>query len=366
MICRIIGWKSCAATVAPESAAPDLQSGATPQRSRNLRILLMLCAALLAISAVHAQLYVGPKSTLYIPAGHTLQVDSLTLQPTATLTLSNNKIEKSSTPQWSPGPTHTSIRQVYIVDTPVIFQGAASITYATANLNGNTASSLVMVKAPNPPDSFQFAGSSSVNMATQTVSAVFSTPLRLGKFSATNGGVPLPLIVSAFDAWADGPRVKLHWEVATEAGITQYAIERSADGSHFYPLLLTPASSWQEYVLWDEAPLTPNNYYRLSAKDANGARSYFGVRKVVFKGPGEGIQLSAWPIPAEDELHLSLSQAPGKSATLTVYDLAGRMVLTQSISGPRATLFLKSIAAGSYLLRYSDEGSFQTLRIEKR
>lgn len=327
--------------------------------------IMKICVLLLMLPAsANAQLYVGPASTLYVPAGGILQVDTLTLQPTATLVLSNNRIEKSNAPQWAPGPIAASISQVYTMDTPLVFQGTASITYANANLNGNNAASLVMVNSPEPADSFQYAASSSVNVVTQTVSALFAVPTRLGKVSVTTGGIPLPVNVTSFDAWPDGKRAKLAWQLADEKELAQYLIERSADGLNFYPLLLTPAGGKPNYTLWDEAPLTPNNYYRLSAKDFSGKLSHYGVRKVVFRRSNEGLQISAWPIPAEGELHLSFSEQPDNNGTLMLCDVAGREVMRFKVSGRQMSLPIGHLPPGAYTLRYSGNVRL-ALRIEK-
>ncbi len=79
--------------------------------------------------------------------------------------------------------------------------------------------------------------------------------------------------------------------------------------------------------------------------------------------------LTVHPNPTDDVLHLGLSNG-AIIATVTLYDLQGRIVETfheTSLQGATATLSLKSIPAGLYLLRVTDtEGREYQRKVVKR
>lgn len=71
-----------------------------------------------------------------------------------------------------------------------------------------------------------------------------------------------------------------------------------------------------------------------------------------------------WPNPASGTLHIALATA--ESTTLTLLDALGRPVLTQAVATPEATLDVRHLPAGVYVLRGQQGGQAFTRRVVLR
>ena len=72
--------------------------------------------------------------------------------------------------------------------------------------------------------------------------------------------------------------------------------------------------------------------------------------------PGAPVaSLNAWPVPAHGTLQVAMASLQPVHR-LELLDVMGRAVLTQIISGPAATVPLRGVAPGTYLLRVSAPG----------
>ena len=128
-----------------------------------MRYLLTLVALLLALNG-WAQLSVG-SGGMTVLSGTNLTVDGLTLIPSSTLAITNNSIQKTSTPLTG----NPSINRLYRFGSPLLFSGRAGITYLTSELNGYTESKLQLAYAPAPNTALTVTTSSTVNAATNYV-----------------------------------------------------------------------------------------------------------------------------------------------------------------------------------------------------
>ncbi len=94
----------------------------------------------------------------------------------------------------------------------------------------------------------------------------------------------LTLSVSHYDALVKNDKAIVQWNTSREVNSDYFTIERSADGKDYEMLMMvrgagnstTPLS----YEFQDSKPLPGNNYYRLSAADANGDDKVVGVRLI--------------------------------------------------------------------------------------
>lgn len=75
---------------------------------------------------------------------------------------------------------------------------------------------------------------------------------------------------------------------------------------------------------------------------------------------------SVSPNPTSDMLTLQLLQTPAPDAALTVFHISGRELVHQLVSDRISRIDLKDLPSGVYLLRYSERGLSQTIRIIKR
>lgn len=122
--------------------------------------LLILLAALRA----SAQLSVGSTGMIVL-AGTSLSIDGLILTPSASLSLANNSIQRTTTPLTG----NPSINRLYQLSAPLLFSGRVGISYLPSELNGYTESTLQVAYTPTADAILTVTTSSNVNAATHFV-----------------------------------------------------------------------------------------------------------------------------------------------------------------------------------------------------
>ena len=143
---------------------------------------------------------------------------------------------------------------------------------------------------------------------------------------------PLPLVLVAFSATAEANKtVVTNWQTATELNTSHFIIQRSTDGTSFTEIGKVKAigSGANSYTFTDDKPTNSINYYRLQSVDKDGSSSYSKVVSVNF---GDKQSFSIIPNPARDFATISFNKTVDK-ATIAVYDITGKQVIMQSLSG---------------------------------
>lgn len=168
-----------------------------------------------------------------------------------------------------------------------------------------------------------------------------------------------PIELLYFRADVIGQIVKISWQTATELNNDFMAVERSSDGRHFEEIgrLQGMGTSLEphSYSLLDETPWPGTSYYRLRQVDFDGTETRYDVAVVTIAGLTG--QWRLFPVPATTEVQLVLPDAAEHPVTLHVFDAAGRLVLTQSLSeGSSGTsLSVSSLPSGKYTLQATAE-----------
>ena len=180
----------------------------------------------------------------------------------------------------------------------------------------------------------------------------------------------LPVKLVRFDAQASAAGVLLTWATATELNNDYFEVQRSRDGLDFETLGRVAGhrttNKAQAYAYTDEAALPAGpSYYRLRQVDADGTATYSPVR-VVSRGSTAALALP-YPNPTADYTGLDLSALPSGEYQLLVTDLTGRTVATQSAQGGQvASLNLRALAAGTYLVRLTGGASTFKWRVSRK
>jgi hypothetical protein len=162
----------------------------------------------------------------------------------------------------------------------------------------------------------------------------------------------LPISLESFSVIRQSTASALaKWTVGADLGEDHFSLQRSADGSQFAPIATMAAAgngfSSQTYSYIDNSPLNGINYYRLLMTDASGVSSYSPVVTLVFDSSPR--QVTLYPIPAKDILHIS---APGVSGggSVNVISNSGQVLASYRFSQlDGATLPVSSLTAGSYI-----------------
>jgi uncharacterized repeat protein (TIGR01451 family) len=171
------------------------------------------------------------------------------------------------------------------------------------------------------------------------------------------GGGPLPVVLSRFEASARQADAALSWTTAQEVNSSYFAIERSLNNGTYAEIGTVAAHGTstvaQQYAYRDAnaARLCSTVYYRLRQVDLDGTATYSPVRPVAF-ATSSAPQLSLYPNPATDQLHVVLTGLAAPGAQLTAYSVLGQAVLsTQLSAASQADVPLAGLPTGTYVLR---------------
>jgi len=161
----------------------------------------------------------------------------------------------------------------------------------------------------------------------------------------------LPITLSSFIATANNKIIQTNWHTSTELNTSHFIIQRSTDGISFSDIGTVKAigSGANGYEFTDHNPANGINYYRLQSVDKDGASTYSKVVSVNF---GDKQSFSIIPNPAKDFATISFSKKVVDKATIVVYDITGKAVITQSLSGTNSyKLNTQTLTNGVYVIR---------------
>jgi hypothetical protein len=87
-----------------------------------------------------------------------------------------------------------------------------------------------------------------------------------------------------FDAYSLGDRCQLVWRTGHETNLQSFVVERSSDGSNFFPIAsVEPQGSFSNYQYTDSSPLAQSSrlfFYRIKMLDEDHSFAYSVVREV--------------------------------------------------------------------------------------
>ncbi len=169
----------------------------------------------------------------------------------------------------------------------------------------------------------------------------------VAKYTIT--GLPVKLInISAIQ---DNKDIVINWLTAREQNTSYFILQHSIYGTSFKNVDTVKAigSGANAYEFTDNKPDKGINYYRLQSVDKDGSSTNSKVVSVDF---GENQSFSIIPNPAKDFASISFSKLVDK-ATIEVYDLTGKAVITKSLSGNTNTYKLntQSLKSGLYVIK---------------
>lgn len=196
----------------------------------------------------------------------------------------------------------------------------------------------------------------------------FTNPINndQGTFTIQVTGTPLAVKLSDITAVNVGNRNRVDWTTAAEASGDAFEVQRSIDGRNYSTLATINAKGTAStYSYWDVAPVTGKNYYRLYMKDATGNSSYSKVVTAVVAGEG-GFALTAQPNPVTSKLTVVTYGTQGKNPTISVLDVTGKVISSVDVNSTATELNMDKLAAGIYLIRYTDNSRTETIRVHKQ
>ena len=231
-------------------------------------------------------------------------------------------------------------------------QGAANIAatnlpvFATNNLNDPTVPDTVTIDNVNlinssvpPPaikayDTIFNASGHDAWTKSYNPTTIYSNGLNAYQWMlqfSRSVSIPLPLTLTSYTAapGADDASVNVDWATATEQNNQYFILQRSAEGRSFSDLdTVLPASpnsvAPRSYSYTDRAPLSGDNFYRLTQVDLNGTVNYYGVREVSLSTRKSAVGIS--PNPCTDQIHVLFNNVATGQLAIEIIDAQGRAV----------------------------------------
>ena len=185
--------------------------------------------------------------------------------------------------------------------------------------------------------------------------------------SATFGVLNTPLAVemSTFSARKQSNKeIALLWKTAKEENNNTFAIERSSDGVDFKSIGnvkgASSSSIEKSYNFSDAAPLQGTNYYRIRSVATDGKETISKVVSVNFSEKAHKV-LQVYPNPTHAALQVEVIADDEATKTVQVFDLAGRIILTQNAVLTKGlnniSLNTEALSGGTYMVKLGSDVS---------
>jgi hypothetical protein len=303
---------------------------------------------LLSVIDASAQLSIGSEG-ISIAAGSTFSTEGLTLIPQGTFTLSNNTIQKSSTPV-NIGGSVNSISNVVYASSPLSFSGTVRLYYQESELNGNPEAGLKL--AYRTSGTWNSSNTSSVNTTDNYVEETVTSKTFDALTASTYYSI-LPVSFVSFTAKKrEDATVMLQWTTSGEQQNNHFSVERSSNGIHYHSLgTVQPSgnSTGGTYSFVDVSPVQGLNYYRIKQVDNNGREQLYGVRLINnSKVPGS---LVLYPNPVTNGFTVSLPAHPAKPLTYSIQNANGQVLQNGTISSNNQWIAIPNLSPGVYVLK---------------
>ncbi len=174
----------------------------------------------------------------------------------------------------------------------------------------------------------------------------------------------LPIQLSSFTAAKQNSHVLLNWQTATEINNAYFIVQCSNDGKDFADVGRVDghgnSSITEQYNFTDNKPGSGVNYYRLQQFDADNSFTYSNTISVDFSTADK---YTIYPNPVKDVF--TIDNLSG-SATLTLLDARGRIVLKTVTANKTYNGNIKPLAAGVYYLQVTEGNKTTTVKIVKQ
>ncbi|ALW84582.1 hypothetical protein AUC43_05475 [Hymenobacter sedentarius] len=169
----------------------------------------------------------------------------------------------------------------------------------------------------------------------------------------------------------------LTWATASEKNSAYFEIERSFDGESFESVGqragagTTSARTNYQFVDTRLAQSAGTVYYRLRQVDATGETNYSPVRALQSSATARAIKAEVFPNPFDKTVTVQYYSLGTDAVTLTVRNVLGQTVLTQTVSTAEGVQEIKlsdaaSLTRGMYYLTIRQGTQQQAVRISRQ
>lgn len=252
--------------------------------------------------------------------------------------------------------------------TEIIVNGGAVVVESDLEL-GNTTDGTITV---NPGGSFSTPSidNDGQDQFTDPSDLPDNIILAGGDFSVGTSSLPVELISFNASLIEEGSAVHLKWITATEINNQGFSVEKSHDAITWNELTFIKGngttSDINEYEFFD-LDVKQSAYYRFRQLDDDGKYEISPLRFVSLVIASNN-PINVYPNPTSDKI--SLSSLHGDSYSIQVMDLSGRVKLSMEAADQvkaesAINEMLSNEASGVYLLRFSNPGHTEVIRLIK-
>jgi len=149
--------------------------------------------------------------------------------------------------------------------------------------------------------------------------------------------------------------VNVRWSTLDRTGNVRFEIERSREQKLWNTITVVSAGSQFPYSFMDAYPDKGINYYRIKQVDPSGQYFLSPVKEIYVNKPGE---LSVWPNPVNDVLHIRTSFTNG---TIDVIDVSGRILHKKPVGAFTTDVPVGQLPNGIYFVRVRYDNSKQAV-----
>lgn len=179
--------------------------------------------------------------------------------------------------------------------------------------------------------------------------------------------------ITSFFTINEENRVQLKWTTENETSGQLFDIERSDNNGRTYTKIGSLqgkglANNIANYGLVDNRPFEGVAYYRLVQKNKSGNISFTDI-KVVDRSKIPSSYFTIYPNPVHGILNIKVQATGAEKTAVEIYDMAGRIVVTQAVSltpgQQNLQVDMGKLLNGSYLLKFKLAGKTTTQMVNK-
>ncbi|RYZ56391.1 MAG: T9SS type A sorting domain-containing protein [Sphingobacteriales bacterium] len=199
-----------------------------------------------------------------------------------------------------------------------------------------------------------------------SVNWITATTPGFSNFYLMMGSNPLVADLGEVNAVNAGSRNRVDWTTLSEQQGDFFEVERSLDGSNFSKIgTVNGKGRAATYSFWDNSAAEGVNYYRLKLTDVSGTYAYSKVVNATVKNANT-LTVEAFPNPVKEVLNIKVYGNAGANATISLTDVTGKVISIMSVKDNAATFNMNGLAAGVYLVKYTDGSNSQSIKINKQ
>lgn len=182
--------------------------------------------------------------------------------------------------------------------------------------------------------------------------------------------VLLPVHITSFESKCSENKVQLSWKVVSDYNKGFFTIEKSYDGTVFYPIQIIPVKEAGVEI----------NYYSFTDESQNGAPSFYRIKQTNTEGNSEyssilttrcnssGSEIKFYPNPTTGLLNICFNHAekPEKQVTILIRNMTGQTVMQCKAGITNKTISLHGLPSGCYTIqiRTGETTSFQKIFLQ--